>query len=159
MRAGLDKARENAGVTDLIGDIHSRPVERMDPCWLIPSEATSSGYSAFSLRDIYGFLEGLSHQRPSDRKRLMTGVVQGNENILVMATRNSMEQVRNTFERGYEEFATYWYGRFGWKFLGSESMSEGGGELARPLRDNAPSLWNINRAIAHQYQFVLYRGI
>jgi hypothetical protein len=158
MFAGLEKARVKAGVTNLVGDIHLHPRDFRNASWDIPSVATSSGSAAFSLGDIYGFLHNLTYQRPADRNRLIMGVVEGNENIFAFATRKSLELVRNHFTGGYGDFAKHWYEKYGWEFQGSDPESQGGGEAARPVKTDAPKLWQVNKAVAYHYQIALYRG-
>lgn len=158
MVAGLEKARAKAGVTDLVGDVHSHPRDYRDVSWHIPSQVTCEGNGAFSLGDLYGFLCDLTQQRPSDPKRSIMFVVEGNENIAAFATRRSLEIVRNNFSGPYEKFAKQWYERYGWNFKGKRLQSQGGGELAEPARADAPKIWQINKGVAYHYQIALYRG-
>ena len=98
---------------------------------------------AFSLSDLYGLLCNLKSQRPSDRNKFLMGVVEGKENIVAFATKGSLEKVRNSFNGSYEDFASYWYSKYGWQFDGSGSVETGGGERAHPIVDNAPKVWKI----------------
>lgn len=156
--AGLEKARAKAGITDLVGDIHSHPRNLRDLSWYIPPQVTSAGSGAFSLRDLYGFLCDLSQQRPSDPKRSIMFIVEGNENIAAFATRRSLEIVRNNFSGSYEQFAKQWYERYGWNFKDMRPQSQSGGELAEPFRADASTVWQINKSLAYHYQIALYRG-
>lgn len=158
MRGGLEKARRRAGITDMVGDIHSHPADTGDPGWKIPKKITSSGEAAFSIADMFGFLSGIVHQQPSVKNRFIMCVVQGNENIMALASRESLVSVRNSFTGSYEDFARSWYNKFRWEYKGNIPLSQGGGELADPLPNSVTSLWGINKGIAHQYQLVLYRG-
>lgn len=159
MAAGLEKAKSKAGITDLVGDIHSHPRPSNDLSWYIPSEETSEGEGSFSLGDLYGFLYDLTQQRPSDTKRAVMFVAEGNENIAVFATRRSLGLVRNNFlGNTYENFAKQWYEKYGWGFKGSKQASQGGGELIEPLRTDAPKVWQVNKGVAFHYQLALYRG-
>lgn len=158
MSAGLEKARTKTGITDLIGDAHSHPRTSTDLSWNILS-VLNNEKAAFSLADIYGFLDDLSKQRPSDPKISVMFVAEGDENIAAFATKRSLELVRNNFSGTlYEEFAKKWYERYGWRFEGNEPTSQGGGELAEPDRAGAPNLWQINKGIAFEYQLALYGG-
>ncbi len=158
MAASLEKARARAGITDLVGDVHSHPRPLTDLSWYLPDEETSDGEGAFSLGDLYGFLCALNKQRPSDPKRSLMFVAEGNENIAAFATRRTLELVRNNFTGTYEQFAKQWYGKYGWNFKGSKPASAGGGELAEPARPDAPKIWQINKGVAYHYQLALYRG-
>lgn len=126
--------------------------------WHIPSAVTSEGKGAFSLADLYGLLYDLTKQRPSDPKRSVTFVAEGNENLAAFATRRTLELVRDNLPATYEEFAKKWYEKYGWSFEGLKPASQGGGELAKPVRADAPKVWQINKGIAHHYQLALYRG-
>lgn len=158
MAAGLDKARAKAGITDLVADAHSHPRNFRHLSWYIPSGETSEGEGAFSLADLYRFLYDLSGKKKAAPRRSAMFVVEGNENIAAFATRGSLETVRNNFSGTYAEFANGWYERYGWTFKGLKPNSQGGGELAEPVRNDAPKAWQINKAIAHRYQIALYRG-
>lgn len=158
MTAGLEKARGKAGISDLVGDIHSHPRPFTSSCWHIPSELTSEGSGAFSVRDIYGLLYKISHQRPADNNKSIMIVVEGNENIAAFATRRSLELTRNYFNDTYDTFAKNWYEKYGWEFKGARPASRGGGEMANRVKDDAAEIWQINRGIAYQYQLALYRG-
>ncbi len=158
MSAGIDKAKTRGGITDLVGDIHSHPKDFRDPSWHIPSIETSEGLGSFSLSDLYGLLYSLGQQRPSDTRRSLMLVTEGNENIAAFATRRSLEVVRNTDLGSYEKFAAKWYEKYGWRFKGIRTDSQGGGELAEQVRADAPKLWQINKGIAYHYQLALYRG-
>lgn len=154
MVMGLNRAKLKAGVTDLVGDIHSHPRSKRSPVWQIPSIETSEGHGAFSLRDLYGLLSSLKEQRPSDTRRSCKFVAEGNENLAVFGTRGSLAQVRDSFNEPFHIFATDWYAKFGWKYIGS---SPDKGEMAEPQLSST-SVWSINKAIAHHYQLTLFRG-
>lgn len=147
MAAGIDKARNKAGISDLIGDTHSHP----RPLNIIDSENTG-----FSLRDMYSFLYYLTRQRPSDPMRSVMFVAEGNENIAAFVTKRSLELVRNNFRDSYENFAKQWYERYGWNYKGLGSNSNGG--LAQKVKPDASNLWQINKGIAFHFQLALYRG-
>lgn len=150
MVAGINKARLKAGISDLVGDLHSHPRDFVHPGWVAP------GYAAFSVGDMYYLLQHLKGQRPADPKRSSMFVTEGNENIAAFASRRSLEKVRNSFSGSYEEFANNWYSRFGWSFKGFDPTK---GELAEPTNDANADTSDINKAIAHHYQLALYRGV
>lgn len=158
--AGLEKARVKAHISDLVADIHSHPRSATDSSWFIPTVLTSEGVGAFSLADLYGLLNDLSKNknRPSDPKRSLMFVAEGNENIAAFGTRRSLEIIRRDFPDSYKQFAEKWYGKYGWKFIGSNPSSQGGGELAEQVRVDASKLWQINKGVANTYQLALYRG-
>jgi hypothetical protein len=158
MMAGLEKARVKAGITDMVGDVHSHPRPLTDVRWHIPTGVTSDGAGAFSLGDLYGLLYYLNEQRPADPKRSLMFVAEGNENIAAFATRGSLKMVKNDFSGSYENFASQWYGRYGWRFVERGPEAVGGGEYAVPIRSDAPKIWQINKGVAHHYQLALYRG-
>lgn len=155
MAVGLEKARTKAGITDLVGDVHSHPRDFRHASWHIPSGVTSEGEGTFSLADLYGLLYALGQQRPSDTRRSIMFVVEGNENIVAFASRRSLELVRSNFSGSYESFAKEWYEKYGWTF---KEMGQASGEMAKPARPDASKVWAINKAIAHSYQLALYRG-
>lgn len=145
MSATINRARLKTGISDLAGDFHSHP-----------RNPTSETQGAFSLGDLYGLLHCLSKQRPSDPPEFFRFVVDGNNNLAVFGTRGSLKIVLDNLQDNYEDFAKYWYKRFSWNFKG---FSPTEGELAEPVSRDAPSVWTINRAVAHQYQLALYRGL
>lgn len=147
MSAGINRAKLKAGISDYIGDIHSHPRGRFD---------LSRRDGAFSLGDLYGLLQSISEQRPSDTRRSCIFVAEGNENIAAFATRRSLERVRNTFNDSYESFAGKWYSKYKWVF---KSSSPATGEVAEPTSHNSPKVWAINKGVAHHYQLALYKGI
>lgn len=142
--AAINRAKLKAGITDFVGDIHSHPREFLD-----------QEKAAFSLGDLYGLLNSLKMQRPSDPKRSFIMVAEGNENIATFVTRGTLERVRNSFSVSYEEFAAQWYKKFRWNF---KETTPDNGEYAEPLEANPPKIWVINKAVAHHYQLALYRG-
>jgi hypothetical protein len=156
--AAMNKARLKAGVTDMVGNIHSHPRRNTDSSWNIPSQPTSEGHGNFSLGDLYYLLSYISRQRPSDPVSFFMFVTEGNENIGAFGTRGALERTRNSFNESSDQFAEKWYRKFGWKYNGREEESEGGGELAEQVDKDAKSIWTINRAVAHHYQIALYRG-
>lgn len=145
MISGLNKANLKAGITDYVGDIHSHPRE------LFQQESP-----AFSLGDLYGLLSSAKRQRPSDPKRSFIMVAEGTENIAAFITRGTLERVLNSFSGSYEEFATQWYKKFKWTF---NETTPDRGESAEPLETSSPEVWAINKAVAHHYLLVLYRGV
>ncbi len=146
MSAGINRAILKAGISDYVGDIHSHP-----------RGLTRLGNdSAFSVGDIYGLLDSLSEQRPSDPRRSGIFVAEGNENIAAFGTRGSLERVRNSPLGSYEDFATKWYSRYQWTFI---STSPTTGEIAEATTPHSPKIWTINKGIAHHYQLSLYKGL
>lgn len=128
--AERQRAISNFKLQKFVGDIHSHP---------IPSPAIFSAGDLFSL----------VHQPPE----LMTGIVQGRENLFAFRSRESTNTGLNDDVFNQESFERFWYEQHGFKYLGFEH----GAFRAYPISKRA-NQWHVNLDIAGKHNLVLYRG-
>lgn len=136
----IERAKKNAGIETIIGDIHSHPSGLME------LYRGQSGTAAFSPVDIYksvikgGFMP-------------VVGVADGNENLFVFRTRESYPYDIDPKIFNAESFEKYWFELNGFKYLGLDKHSK----RAISLSPNA-STWKTNVGIATRHRLALYKG-
>lgn len=121
-----------AGIDTILGDVHSHP---------------HTEHLCFSLGDIYGIVQ-------PGATEYVRGVVSKDENLFVFKTRET-DATKNPAFFDRNNFSRFWYGINGWEYTGTNPQR---GELAHPVKKDAPGIWGLNQEIAKRYNLVLYSG-
>jgi hypothetical protein len=137
--------QSKAGVTNIIGDIHTHPRGYLER--LHDRLRPLTPLAAFSNSDLYGLVIG----RPG--KHFM-GVTDGDNNLFVFRSKETSYRDLNRNSVTQEQFSKYWHNQGGNWYLGSGDR----GEMAVPKSPYAPTIQEINRRIAEEYGLVIYRG-
>lgn len=142
----IQRARVKAGITGLIGDIHSHPRSLIESIWGNTSDQQNT--AGFSAGDLYRMVS------PGEFLPMMV-VVEGNGNIVAFKTKESTDTGLDRNVLTQEGFEKYWYEKNGFRYLGR--VEKYGAERAVPISPNANG-WNVNLGIAERHKLVLYRG-
>lgn len=144
-----NRARENFGIVDLVGDVHSHPTDFGEKALQRLPAFNSLGLKAqFSAGDYYGICV-------PGRARAFMGVVEGDYNLFAFSTRQTQNLPVDPAMINQESFEKYWYEKFGFKYLGG--VQKYGAFRAVPVAGGADSV-AMNAAIAKRHGLVLYQG-
>lgn len=150
-----DRAKVKAGITGLLGDLHSHPKGLVKDIWGASFEdlfdelfKEDSEIAIFSAGDLYCMVIPGSFN-------LMRGVVQGRENLFAFRTRESTDLgiSQNVFRQ--DAFEKYWYEKNRFRYLGN--VKNFGVRRIQALTSHADP-WNVNTGIAERHKLVLYKG-
>jgi hypothetical protein len=144
----FQRAKKRTGIVGLVGDIHSHPRhlnarnlhERITRELFGSTRLTSRG-GGFSAGDLYNMVT-------QDQFPLVMAVVDGKENFFGFKTRESKNIPVQSILFNKETFEKYWYEKFGIKLSGEVGIRVSVGYRTV----------NLNKAIAHEHNLVLYKG-
>jgi hypothetical protein len=138
----LHRAKEKAGIVNLVGIIHSHP-----------------SASPFSARDLYNLLyehfgPDIAMQLPPEQRpvqRFFTGVVTQDEAMYAFKTRETFPvRPSDTFPKDpLELFKKHWYAQSGYEVTGNSEV--------RKLKPDANS-WDVSLGIATTHNLAIYKG-
>lgn len=122
-----------AGIDQIIGDVHSHPHQE---------------HLHFSIGDLYGIVV-------SGSEEFIKGILGKDENLFVFKARESTTTGLDHIVLNQDGFSKLWYEQNGYKYLGKDPVK---GEMATPIKPDAPSVWHLNLKIAKRHNLVLYSG-
>lgn len=131
----ISRARTKAGITGLVGDIHSHPRIIFD-----------SGSASFSPTDLYSVLLPRVH-------RFVIGVVEPHMVIFAFNTRETADLGVDPAFLNHESFTKFWIEKYG--FVNNGDITK----IESVSPRNLYSLWDINLGIAERHKLVFYRGV
>lgn len=150
----IKRAKNQFGMEDLIGYIHSHPktLPRFKGLGARIAEFTDKDQPSFSAGDLYWLVAGSPHQR-FPKFCPMIGLVDGLNNIFAFKSRETFPLEDFSRFMDQTDFEKYWYEKFGYKYEGS--LNEG--RCITPISPVA-NLWKVNLGIAEKYRLALYKG-
>lgn len=132
IRSEAHSAAKGTGIDRIIGNIHTHPEE---------------GHLSFSIADLYGMVVRGSTD-------FVEAVLGSEDNLFVFRTRGTSSTGFDGNLLTHDGFCRFWYEQNGYRYFGAGE----GGERAQKVKQDAPSIWELNLKVAKKHNLVFYEG-